>query len=301
MARYGIGYQGSKNGIADQIIAHLPAGRRLVDLFGGGFAISHCALLSGKWQQILYNDINPLLPKLISDAIHGKYNRNTFVPEWIDRETFHRLKDTDGYIKYVWSFSCNGIDYLFGKNVEEEKHAMHEWVIHGTPIPGHDDLSCDLPCEPAYYDKRLSALRRYTKNSGRYQKKIELQNLEQIGRLQNLERLEGLQLMSKDYREYEYQEGDVVYCDIPYPNCKDMNPNKNYKTEFDHGAFYQWAISRPYPVYFSSYKLGGIVWEGDKSVTNGGQGNSLFRREVLYCVDNDFETPKKYLQGRLFE
>lgn len=49
--RYGIGYQGSKNGIAEQIIAHLPAGRRLVDLFGGGFAISHCALLSGKWEK----------------------------------------------------------------------------------------------------------------------------------------------------------------------------------------------------------------------------------------------------------
>ena len=51
LMRYGIGYQGSKNGIAEQIIAHLPAGRRLVDLFGGGFAISHCALLSGKWEK----------------------------------------------------------------------------------------------------------------------------------------------------------------------------------------------------------------------------------------------------------
>ena len=96
MARYGIGYQGSKNGIADEIIAHLPAGRRLVDLFGGGFAISHCALLSGKWEYILYNDINPLLPKLILDAIHGKYNHEHFIPEWIDRETFHRMKDADG-------------------------------------------------------------------------------------------------------------------------------------------------------------------------------------------------------------
>ena len=42
MKQYGIGYQGSKSAIAEEIIAHLPAGNRLVDLFGGG--ICHISL-----------------------------------------------------------------------------------------------------------------------------------------------------------------------------------------------------------------------------------------------------------------
>lgn len=37
--RYGLPYQGSKNQIARKIIAELPAGKRLVDLFGGGRAL----------------------------------------------------------------------------------------------------------------------------------------------------------------------------------------------------------------------------------------------------------------------
>ncbi len=54
--RYGVGYQGSKNRIAKDIINILPSGERFVDLFGGGFAMSHCALLSNKYNKVLYNE-----------------------------------------------------------------------------------------------------------------------------------------------------------------------------------------------------------------------------------------------------
>lgn len=57
---YGVPYQGSKNRIAEDIIALLPTGKRLVDLFAGGCAITHCALLFGKWETILSNDLYPL-------------------------------------------------------------------------------------------------------------------------------------------------------------------------------------------------------------------------------------------------
>ena len=49
--RYGLPYKGSKNQIAEYIVGTLPKGRRLVDLFGGGGAISHCAALSRKYKQ----------------------------------------------------------------------------------------------------------------------------------------------------------------------------------------------------------------------------------------------------------
>lgn len=50
---YGVPYQGNKSRIADIIINILPQGKRLVDLFGGGGAITHCGMLSGKWGGVL--------------------------------------------------------------------------------------------------------------------------------------------------------------------------------------------------------------------------------------------------------
>lgn len=55
---YGIGYQGSKNGIAEWVVSHLPAADYFVDLFAGGCAVTHCALLSGKYKHVIANDIN---------------------------------------------------------------------------------------------------------------------------------------------------------------------------------------------------------------------------------------------------
>ena len=72
MGKYGIPYMGSKDKIADDILSVLPRGKRFVDLFGGGFAMSHAALLSGKYEQVFYNELNPLLPKLIKDTLAGK-------------------------------------------------------------------------------------------------------------------------------------------------------------------------------------------------------------------------------------
>lgn len=57
---YGVPYRGSKNKLAEDIIALLPKGRRLVDLFAGGCAMTHCALLSEKWERVLCNDLYPL-------------------------------------------------------------------------------------------------------------------------------------------------------------------------------------------------------------------------------------------------
>ena len=120
--KYGITYQGSKNAIAEKIIEILPSGRRFVDLFGGGAAISHCAVLSGKWQKVLYNEYNPLLVDLIKRAINGDFKNEK---RWISREDFFKLKEKEGYIKYCWSFSCAGNNYLYSKEVEPWKKALH--------------------------------------------------------------------------------------------------------------------------------------------------------------------------------
>ena len=60
---------GSKTAIAEELISILPSGKRFVDLFGGGFAMSHCAIMSGKYNKVYYNELNPLLVELIKKAI----------------------------------------------------------------------------------------------------------------------------------------------------------------------------------------------------------------------------------------
>ena len=54
---YGIPYKGSKNKIAENIIAQLPSAKHFYDLFGGGGAITDCAIQSNKWTHIIYNEI----------------------------------------------------------------------------------------------------------------------------------------------------------------------------------------------------------------------------------------------------
>lgn len=58
---YGVPYRGSKNKLAEDIIDVLPEGRRLVDLFAGGCAITHAASLSNKWDKVLSNDLYPVM------------------------------------------------------------------------------------------------------------------------------------------------------------------------------------------------------------------------------------------------
>lgn len=57
-----------------------------------------------------------------------------------------------------------------------------------------------------------------------------------------------LEVSGIDYREYEHQDGDVVYCDPPYKGKATYDGKY-----FDHDAFYEWARTRDYPVYFSEY------------------------------------------------
>lgn len=118
---FGVPYMGSKTKMALDILKQLPKGKRFVDLFGGGFAMSHSALLTNRYEQVLYNDINPLITDLVKRSLNGEFNYKIFKPKWISREEFKEKKDIDGYIKYIWSFGNNGQDYLFSEQIENIK------------------------------------------------------------------------------------------------------------------------------------------------------------------------------------
>ena len=128
--RYGVPYKGSKNQIAEWVVDNLPKAEYFVDLFCGGCAVTHRALISGKYQRFIINDIDGRMPKLFLDAVHGKYTVENH-PEWVSREEFHRLKDSDAYVAMIWSFGNNGKDYIYGADIEDMKHSYHNAVYFG--------------------------------------------------------------------------------------------------------------------------------------------------------------------------
>lgn len=302
MAKFGIPYMGSKSKLALDLIGAMPTGRRFVDLFGGGFAMSHCACLSGRFEEVYYNDINPLLVPLIQDAIDGKYSYDVFKPKFITREEFFEKKDTCGYVKYLWSFSNAGKTYMFGRHIEDIKRKAHDYVVFDIfDAELEDYIGKGRLTKTDTTGRRLEFSKLVREHKATLKEKVSLKPLERLQQLERLEQLGGLQRLQQlehdrgnlfgnnvkltlntgNYTDYEYQEGDVVYCDIPYENTRGYN-KEDY---FDHKAFYSWALTRDYPIYISSYELPeGFFCFFEKErrcLMNGGMSTS-YKTEKLF-------------------
>lgn len=133
--KYGLPYKGSKNKLAERIIDILPDADHLIDMFCGGCAIAHAALVKGKYQHVHINDLNWMCPTLFKDALEGKYADDT---RWISREDFERLKNTDPYVAMVWSFGNNLRDYMYSKDIEPLKRAIHYAMYFNDYEPGKE-------------------------------------------------------------------------------------------------------------------------------------------------------------------
>ena len=165
--KYGLPYKGSKNKLAERIVRLLPKRTNLVDLFCGGCAVSHAALVMGKYEHIHINDLNWMAPTLFIDALNGKYNNDT---RWISREDFFRLRDTDPYVAVVWSFGNNLRDYLYSQEIEPLKKAIHYAIFFSDyslgKALGHD-LSFIDPIKDV--QRRYVAVKRYFSQYGHFQ------------------------------------------------------------------------------------------------------------------------------------
>ena len=258
---YGMPYKGSKNKIAEKLIGVLPSAEYFLDLFGGGGAMSHCALLSGKYKHIIYNEIEPVIAKGFKMAINGNFKNEN---RWISREKFTLLKDNDPYVAMCFSFGNDLKYYCYSKEVEPWKEAIHyarvfkdysKFESFGIITDGsYKDIKQN---EKEYKEKYI---RWYLKNI-KYGKSLErLQSLQKLQSLQNLERLESLERLqnfgccdiefhNKSYENVEIPENSVIYCDVPYKNTK------GYKNFFDYNKFYDWCKSQKQVVYISEYQM----------------------------------------------
>ena len=282
---FGLPYQGSKNRIAKRLVDALPPAPVLYDVFCGGCAVTHAAMLSGKYQHFVINDRRGWLPDAFRKAIHGGYAHED---RWISREDFERLRSTDAYAAMCFSFGNDYRSYMYARPLERYKRALHYAIFWRDFAPwrelcpetadalaaglapiedrkqrrvqaGHfiveslkqqlsaGTLSPDILEKPIYRQ-----IRRATSNSLQ-----SLGCLERLERLLSLERLESLPdtltAYSMDYREMRFDEPGIIYCDPPYMSA--YAKGKDYGCEFDAEAFYSWCEAQKLPVYISEYQM----------------------------------------------
>ena len=279
---FGLPYKGSKNLLAKRIVDCIPSAPVFVDLFCGGCAVSHAALLSGRFARVVVNDIEGDVSRLFVAAVNGQYKGES---RWISREDFFRLKESDPYVRYCWSFGNNGRDYIYSEAVEPYKRALHYAVVFGDfavlrrlcPLVSDaaEKALAGLASRKARRIEVGRAIVRRLKQVGkpedlknnplfgqirlrdggvvRKESMERLQSLESLERLESLESLESLerlQRLNMDYRDVPLPDGCVVYCDPPYAGT---NRYGRDGTAFDHDAFWDWARRCEVPLFVSEY------------------------------------------------
>ena len=279
---FGLPYKGSKNLLAQRILDCIPSASVFVDLFCGGCAVSHAALLSGRFARVVVNDIEGDVSRLFVAAVNGQYKGES---RWISREDFFRLKESDPYVRYCWSFGNNRMNYIYSEDVEPYKRALHYAVVFGDFAALR--RLCPLVSDAA--EKALAGLAsrkarrievgrvivRRLKQVGkpedlknnplfgrirlrdggvvRKERLERLESLERLERLQSLEclgRLQSLECLEMDYRDVQLPDGCVVYCDPPYAGTDGYGL---HKSAFDQEAFWNWARKCERLLFISEY------------------------------------------------
>ena len=292
MNNFGICYRGSKSRIAADLIAHLPSGGTFYDLFAGGCAVTHAAMLSGKYRGFVANDITGT-PGLFRDAINGKFRDEK---RWISREDFFRLKDSEPYVRCVWSFGANGKDYCYARTIEPYKRACHYaivlddfqplaelcpevveaartalngvWdktrrrlifgraVVNWLKRNGTDEMLANNPLYASCHFKggKPNATSVKIQSLESLESLERLLNLESLERLQNLERLQSLERLAA--YAADYRDIPIDTSDNPVVYCDPpYRGTSGYGFEFDFAAFDDWLRARPFPVYISEYTM----------------------------------------------
>ena len=296
--KFGMPYMGSKNSIAAWIVNQLPPARHFYDVFGGGGAITHAAVLSGKYRHVHYNELNPLVCKGFEMAINGGFKDET---RWISREDFFRLRNTDPYAAICFSFGNNLRDYIYGKDIEDYKRALHYFIFFNERknFEKYFDLSDFEFSSETDIDKRYSEIKPIIKQKGghslqvenisRQRRLIQLQGLEGLMRLQGLE---GLSVTCGSYNAMNFEPDSIVYCDPPYEDTRTYTGND--EVSFDTDEFLNWAKHQTVPVFISERKEinGGGFWKfAEKNKVSlldfKGENRRSFT-EKLYCNRADF-------------
>lgn len=221
---YGLPYKGSKNAIAERIVAALPSGTNFCDCCCGGGAILQAAALSGKYKTVTGYDINKSIIGLIRATMieFGSIDYEHFPV--VSKEDFYAARDrnetlSDWLARYTASFGYNGMEYLWGDNRVKYKTLMHNAIALPT------------------MEERRQAIRDFM--TALVKDKLpeaDLKNLCHLEQATNLNRFHEVEKIMSERKtktkldvqvasmfDIPFEKYDVIYFDPPYQDTKGYN------------------------------------------------------------------------------
>lgn len=308
MISYGVSYKGSKNTIAERLLEHIPPAPHFYDVFAGGCAMSHAALLSRRYGHVHANDIPGMGIRLFNMARLGELGG--IGSWWVSREQYSELLNIDPYVTHCWSFSSKPSSYIFGKETEPYEYAAWAAVAKGdfAPLGGlFPELArkgaAALSSVSGLFDRYKawkSIVRGHLRSIGidpgedfssrpfEERRLIETSRINPISHAARLlsirESLRACRTAftssSVDYRDCPVTADGVIYADPPY---KGTTFCTNVTKDFDSEAFYGWAERQDCLVVISEYDMPrdrfSVVYEVNKaSFGKGANAKSVTER-----------------------
>lgn len=239
--RYGLPWQGSKSQIAPWVVAHLPPADLLVDLFAGGCAVTHAALLSGRFARVLANDPSGG-PAAFREACLGGADAHV-----VTRDGLVRAGLVD---QLLWSFGSARSSYVWSRGSERLRLMACE-VVLGEDVSERyaawRRLCKALDHEAVGSDGAALArlLTGEPDGTGAHHGLQELEPVARLGRVLALAGTDvsGLGMSALDYRDVVIPDGATVYADPPY---RDRDQGGYGGGSFDSAAFDAWLADVPF-------------------------------------------------------
>lgn len=279
----GLPYQGSKKKISKKIVEiikqNFGTDKPIYDIFGGGGAITAECMLNGL--EVHYNDLDETATSMFQKVVSE--DRDYLKTLIVSRDEFFRIrvkenKTVDDELKLlVNSFGTDRKTYLYSRKFSDLKYNLAIEIIKK-----HDAFDG--------YRKTDTYKRAYRPFD--IGKEDKAQVLQQLSRLQQLERVQkvsikNLKITNHDYTRFSYLTNTIIYLDPPYENTT----HKGYKTDtFNSQPFYDWAyeMSKKNIVLISSYETSDsrfeCVYEFKNARSTLSGGNRGKRTEKLFMV-----------------
>lgn len=291
-----------------------------VDLFCGGLSVS-AFVLKNTEMKVIANDLNKYVIAFYNELIFNEgrnFEKKRY--EWIDRKTFETVRDFPfdypewyvGYVLNIWSFGCNQKDYLYAKDLEEHKKALHYAIVFkdfsymdkDNIFDGFKDyLERSIFWNIKYQHHAnirnvfMEKFNKFIKDSEGTPNYKDLRRLKMVVNLNLLEKVDAiyeliphrdrLTLMSRDWEDAVRFIGkdlsdSLVYCDPPYEDTKKYQVGHG----FDYFGFWDWFRNSDYPIYVSSYKAASDIEpinfeEKMQMLDNGNFGENKPKKTVL--------------------
>lgn len=265
MARNNLGlpYKGSKNTIANQIVAQFPRAHSFLDACCGGGAVLEAAYLSGKFDRVEGIDIDEGIITLLNAVFRdfGKIDyehKQLVTAERYKEAVQNRATLEDAVDRFIASFGFNGYDYQWGEKRRHLKYLVHQAMTlptldeRRTAFHGFiRDLIKSGKIDGSRWSIELSEI----KNLGHTEQATNLcrlQKVEQVMSVASQSLQTELVISKKSMFDIDYEPYDVIYFDPPYADTKGYD-----KAKFDFERFHaliDGLVDSGRAVFVSEYK-----------------------------------------------